>query len=210
MHALNTTIKADPLYQTSTDDEPCNPDNMTASLVLKASQGCKRAEAQIIQLMRPKLIKHVTRAGLCDDAEDIAHDALIITLKNIRALKINKPEKLQAFLFQTATNLCIGLKRKQSRRGTFARSDIIDQTASDLENVELEVEWKERFSLVQDAIESLPTPRDRTILYRVFFFEEDRSSVSNSLDMKEEHLSRCVYRAKQRLKNVMEPDYASY
>ncbi|MFT7652084.1 MAG: RNA polymerase sigma factor (sigma-70 family) [Limisphaerales bacterium] len=178
--------------------------SVMASLVVQASNGCQRAEEQIFCLMRPGLINHVARLGLPEEAEDITHDAIIIALNRIRSLGIQKPEMLQAFLFQTAKNLCISLKRKQTHRRTFARSDVIDQTISDSEDVQLNVESSETSTQVRGAIASLPTPRDKTILHRVFLMEEDRSAVSASLDIKEEHLSRCLYRAKQRLRHAME------
>jgi RNA polymerase sigma-70 factor (ECF subfamily) len=57
---------------------------------------------------------------------------------------------------------------------------------------------------VRDLLNDLNTERDREILRRFYVREEDKESICKRLDIDGVHFNRVLYRARQRLKSIIE------
>jgi RNA polymerase sigma-70 factor (ECF subfamily) len=58
--------------------------------------------------------------------------------------------------------------------------------------------------LVDQALAQLGMPRDREILRRYFLQDEDKQSICTNLGLSAEHFDRVLFRAKQRMRKLIE------
>jgi RNA polymerase sigma-70 factor (ECF subfamily) len=89
------------------------------------------------------------------------------------------------------------------RRATTADSDAVDaaadHTAGPFDNVS-----KEQVQLiVRRLLAELPVQRDREVLIRTYLEDEDKSSICESLGIDSAHYNRVLFRAKQRLRELL-------
>jgi RNA polymerase sigma-70 factor (ECF subfamily) len=57
--------------------------------------------------------------------------------------------------------------------------------------------------MLENAMEQLAQPRDREILHRFYLLEEDKSVICSALDLSAAHFDRVLYRAKQRMRELL-------
>jgi len=103
-----------------------------------------------------------------------------------------------------ALNLLTGHWRKQQRRATMTDSAQVERAAHDAPGPEGAVSRDQEQQAVRNLLEALSTPRDREILRRVYLLEEDRERVCADLGIDSVHFSRVLFRAKQRLRSLLE------
>jgi RNA polymerase sigma-70 factor (ECF subfamily) len=57
--------------------------------------------------------------------------------------------------------------------------------------------------VVRKLLDELSQPRDRQVLIRFYLDEADKREICAELDLSEEHFNRVLFRAKQRLREVL-------
>lgn len=133
-------------------------------------------------------------------AEDFAQEALRILLERLQA----EPDvRIGGFLRSTALNLLRAHRRKEGRRKTAPSGSGIEEFPTQQPDP--------RQALMQDitsaqlnvALSRLNTPRDREVLYRVYILGESREEASRKTGLSREHLSRVIYRAKERMRKIL-------
>ena len=99
-------------------------------------------------------------------AEDVAQDALREVLKALRAGRIEKPDALPAFVFETVRNLCLHHGRSAGRRDR-AVLELGRQAREAAGDPLLELVAEERRATVRGALARLPED-DRRLLILMF------------------------------------------
>ena len=177
---------------------------LSASLVNKIQIGDQKAEAEFAAACSNHLLLVLRN---CTQNPDIALDCcqktLLITLKKIRAGDIRKPESILAFLSRTAKNVVITHHRAENRYKNLGVNvchlpDQMDRT------VAREIDSEIIKCLLQKLLHQLSIPRDREILQRFYLNEESKSSICWDFGIKPEHFDRVLYRAKQRVRLMLE------
>lgn len=138
-----------------------------------------------------------------DTALDIAQDTFAIVIEKARNRGIQKPEALARFIRNTAINILIEQKRKETRRKTDMLSDIDASVTDVFSNIEQSVSKQQVKDTVMQVINELPVARDKQILINYFVKGEDKDMLCRLLEVSPEHFDKLLYRARQRLKQAL-------
>lgn len=176
-----------------------------AELVRRIQDGDHAAEEMLARRYGPKLEfilrRHVREPSL---AADLRQEALLVVIERLRGDGLNEPEKLAAFLYQTAINLARGEARTYFRRNTHPDADAIDRAAASETLLSDRLERAELARIVRQLLEELNQQRDRDLLRRFYLGEESKHSICQSLDLEPVHFDRVLYRARQRFRQILE------
>jgi RNA polymerase sigma factor (sigma-70 family) len=175
-----------------------------AALVARVGRGEAAAEQAFVLRYRRGLV--LLLRHWCRDpalAEDLAQEALLITLQRLRTGSLAEPEHLQAFLRRTAHNLLIAGQRRDARRQTSTLGDALPDLPD--ERGGPEADWTDAHlaQLVRQVVAELPVARDRELLRRHYLEDEDRESLCAEFDLDALHLNRVLHRARTRLRDLL-------
>lgn len=150
------------------------------------------------------LLRRLTRDA--DLAEDLFQSTFSVVLERLRTKGLEDPTGLAAFVQGTARNLFRNEKRKRIRQRTDSAPERFEEIsdpgalASPLDRLL----QSEKTARVRQLIVEMRNPRDREILFRVYLAEEDMDEISRDLGLDLDHFYRVLYRARQRLKSLLE------
>ena len=134
-------------------------------------------------------------------ARDVFQDTFAVVLTRLRSEALDAPERLPAFVHQTATNLAIGAFRREARRRTHADSDSLEQIAAP-GNPYLAVSDEEQRRHILRLISEMTVPRDRQLLLRHYLDDIDKPTLCAELALAPEHFDRVLHRARTRLREL--------
>jgi RNA polymerase sigma factor (sigma-70 family) len=161
------------------------------------------AEAELYRRFRRQtlfLIRH--RTHYSPDAEDLCQEALITVILKLRESAIEEPEKLAAYVRNTAIFTCIMDHRKKKRRKTDSRSDIIDDFPHVSNSPEKGIQEEDMRAALQALINEMTVDRDRELL-RLLLLDEDKKNICKILDVTPVHCDRVKSRAVKRLRELL-------
>lgn len=178
----------------------------TASeIVERIRRGDRVAEELLARRYGPKLEfilrRHAREPSL---AADLRQEALIVVIERLRTDGLAEPEKLAAFLYQTAINLARGEARTYYRRNTHPDFEAVDRAATAEPLLADLLERAELATMVRTLLEELGQERDRDILRRFYLCDEDKDSICAALDLTAAHFDRVLYRARQRFRQILQ------
>ncbi len=176
-----------------------------AELAERIASGDPAAETELVRRysrpLRFILLKRVREASLADD---LCQEALIVVLERLRGRGLEEPDKLTAFIRQTAINLAIGEARTHYRRDTHPDSERIDSAAARQPLLSEQLEQAQLAALMDRLMNELRQARDRQILRRFYLSEESKASLCSALGVTPEHFDRVLFRARQRFGKILE------
>ena len=180
-----------------------------SQLIERIAAGDSVAEQRLVeQFSRGLMVMLRQRTNDWDLAADIHQDAFIVVIKRLRKHGLQNPAGLKSFLRQTAINLFLGDRRKQSRRQTSADSDLIARVASESIGPVQSLELDQLARLVRELIAELTVPRDRQLLRRYYLVEESKQTICADLKLKSGQFDGVIHRARKRLKEKLEESAA--
>ena len=158
------------------------------------------AESELIQRYE-KVIKLILlkRTGSAQLANDLCQDTFVVALRRLRAGELRKPQSLSAFIRQTAVNISIDHYRKEKRYvhqddGTISLHHThIDHKARGIDNQTMR-------AVLEITLDQLAMSRDREILRRFYLADEDKDKICEDLQLSSTHFDRVLYRARQRMR----------
>ncbi|WP_416305962.1 RNA polymerase sigma factor [Neptunicella sp. SCSIO 80796] len=176
----------------------------TETLVTRITSGDRSAE----QLLANRYWRGLTFVlnRQTDDKElvaDLVQDTFIIVITKARNGAIDNPAALSAFIRQTGINLLIAHYRKEKRRATQPDDDIDIRVPTDALGMSHLLNSEKAVQLVQQVMQELNTKRDCQILQNYFIYEQDKKQICADLQLSAEHFDRVLFRARQRLKQLI-------
>jgi RNA polymerase sigma-70 factor (ECF subfamily) len=175
--------------------------------VSRIVSGDKHAEQELVTHYFRSLVFILKRQTQDYDlVQDIAQDTFITVITKIRANELTNADALSRFIRQIGLNLLIAHFRKETRRKTDS-SDDIDLNFNEhkhSEDIAFHINAAQIDKLVKQTIDELPTQRDRDLLIQYFIYGQSKQQLCDSFDMKPEHFDRVLYRARQRLKQLLQ------
>lgn len=178
---------------------------VAANLVNRVQNGDRTAETEMVERYSRGL-RFLLRRKTRDTTltEDFLQETWAIALVKIRENGLSKPERLAGYLCGIANNLALGENRRVNRQRTSVNSEIVALIPDESSNPFRHVSRAEVCKQVHGLLENLTKERDREILERFYVREEDKESICKRLDVDGIHFNRVLYRARQRLKSVIE------
>jgi RNA polymerase sigma-70 factor (ECF subfamily) len=178
---------------------------VAANLVTRVQNGDRAAETEMVERYSRGL-RFLLRRKTRDTTltEDFLQETWVIALVKIRDNGLDNPERLAGYLCGIANNLVLGEKRRVNRQQTAVNSEIVALIPDESSNPYRHASRAEVCNQVRDLLNDLKTERDREILKRFYVREEDKESICKRLDVSGVHFNRVLYRARQRLKSIIE------
>lgn len=175
------------------------------ALVERIAAGDAEAETALVQRFSPPVLELLTyRSGDPQLAEDLHQDTFAVVLKRLREQGIDNPEKLPAFICQTARNLLIAHRRKFSRRQTYADTETVERHSDATATAADDYQREQTAMAIAALLKELRKPRDREILHRYYVLDEPKRNICQALDLSDAHFDRVLYRARERFRTLLE------
>lgn len=176
-----------------------------SSLIDRIVAGEKSAEQELVNTYWRGLTFILNRRAQNPDlAADIAQDTFIVVIQKARTNSINNHDALAAYIRQTGVNLLIGHYRKEKRRDTSTVEDIDIHAPADGMDISRALHSEKVLAIVQQVMEELKVERDRELLRSYFVYDKSKQQICHDLELSAEHFDRVLFRARQRLKQLIE------
>jgi len=174
-------------------------------LCQKIIQGDHKAENEFVTLHYRWLLFIVRKKFNGTDLHmDIVQDAFILVIAKLKKQEVNQLKTIRAYLRTCAINIGYEYLRKNKKYVSAVDQDYLDFFEDEQAGILDQMEWQEGVDHVKQVIDELPTSRDRDILTQFYFEDQDKLQVCENLDLSPTHFDRVIYRAKQRLKALIE------
>jgi RNA polymerase sigma-70 factor (ECF subfamily) len=159
---------------------------------------------QFIRQHYPGLQAHLQRRiGDASIAAEMLSEAIATAIVHMRQGRIAQPERLAGYVYRVAMNLYRNYRREFDNRAELrAGGDDIQQLPGD-SNVDDGLEAG-IVREVRTIVAALPTARDREIVKRFYLDEEEKDDICRSLGLAPLHFDKVVFRARQRLRALLE------
>lgn len=189
------------LFNTDNDRKQFDPEKV----VNRIDEGDADAERILIEHYAPALRMILQKRYQDEQLRlDVFQDTFRVLIESIRTKTLKNPKALSSFLQSTATNLAREYMYQEGRHRVVDEHAEIDQVISQEFNNEKKLEKDELTTFVREMTQTLETDRDRLILIRFYLEEEDKELICSQLDLDSAHFDRVLYRAKQRLKKIID------
>ncbi len=175
-----------------------------AAIVAGIQQLDRSAEHAFVEKFAPRL-GYILRQRTADIdlVADLQQEAFVIVLEKLRANALNEPDKLGAYLQQTAINLYIGHVRRQTRQQTASNTELIETMSADTDQYQ-ELVRQQAAVAVKGIIENMSNERDRLIMKAFYLDEKDKAEICDELDLSYRHFDRVISRARERFRKLVE------
>lgn len=164
----------------------------------------KTAEQSLVEFYYKQLF-FILRSQTKDSdlAKDLCQDTFIIVLNKARQGEIKNPQGLTSFIRSVGINLLIDYKRKIKRQQTDATEEFAHISDALSPNLDQRVEKQRIVELIVQVINELPSQRDADILRLTYIALANKTDICSELTLSSEHYDRVLYRAKQRLNQLL-------
>jgi RNA polymerase sigma-70 factor, ECF subfamily len=180
-------------------------DSTPAALVERIQTGDRSAEQELVERYS-RGISFVIRQLVSDHdaAEDIYQETFRLVLEKIRDGAVREPERLSGFITSIARNLVVEQFRRVSRRRAREEPETDQPIASPAPSQLDGLLRAEKISLVRRVLASLPSDRDRQILYRFYLADDDKDEICDGLGVTSLQFNQILCRARERYKKLFE------
>lgn len=173
-------------------------------LVSRIETGDSQAEDELVRHYVPTvrliLLRRTRNPQL---ANDLCQDTFVIVLRRLRAGELREPLALSAFIHKIAINLSIEHFRYE-KRFVHMPDEIISLQRPQSDTKVQHIDQARARKLINQALAQLGVARDREILKRFFLQDEDKQTICDQLDLSTEHFDKVLFRAKQRMRKLIE------
>ena len=167
--------------------------------------GDKLAEGQMVRRFTPGITQIIVReTGNYAMAQELCQETLIIVLQRLRTRPLDEPEKLPAFVAQTARNLVMAERRKERRRRTDVDSESIEALADEGHAQDEDLQQKSNADAISQVLAELKSARDRLLLIRYYLRDDDKKEICRDLKLSESSFNVVLFRARSRFLELLE------
>lgn len=173
-------------------------------LVSRIETGDSQAEDELVRHYVPTvrliLLQRTRNPHL---ANDLCQDTLVIALRRLRDGELRNPQALSGFIHKIAINVSIEHFRYE-QRFVHMPDEIISLQRPQSDTKVQHIDQARARKLINQALAQLGVARDREILQRYFLQDEDKTTICSDLDLSAEHFDKVLFRAKQRMRKLIE------
>jgi RNA polymerase sigma-70 factor, ECF subfamily len=137
-------------------------------------------------------------------AEDLCQDTLVKALEKIRQGDVREPARLSGFILGIAKFIAIDYIRKLRSAIKIEDVGAAEHVPDPANNPYEQIVEKENAQIVRRIIGEMSIQRDRDVLFRYYILEEEKDKICTDLRVSREQLSRIIFRARQRYKELHE------
>ncbi len=182
------------------------PDDLSSpeELVRRILLGDRHAETELVEKYQ-KTISFILHRKFWDKPfiDDVLQETFTAVIIAIREGKLREPKALPGFIRQTAFNIGYRYLRNDYKHQKDDDLDSTSELPDSNANLYDDIEKEDLLRFVRKAIEELPVKRDRKILIQFYYNGEGKADICKYLDISAEHFDRVIYRARERLKKLI-------
>lgn len=167
-------------------------------LVERIRTGDQSAEAELAERWG-RGVRVIVQRSLSDTnaIDDLCQETLLLAIRKVRNGELRESSRLPGFIAALARNLVIEHgRRKRPAPLTDAANPSVD--ASQLNDLIRE----QRARKVRQVLQSLPSDRDREMLFCFYLTGEDKDSICRRLGLSSLHFNRVLHRARERYREL--------
>ncbi len=182
-----------------------NKSRISGELAKKITNGDRVAGNEFVQINYRWLLFIVRRKFThSNNHEDIVQDTFMLVINKLQKGSINNPNTILAYLRTAAINIGFEYLRKDKKFRSAIDQDLLDVIEDAQDDVLSTLIWEDRVEYVKQVMAELKIQRDKDILIKFYFKDQDKPSICTELNLSTEHFDKVLYRAKQRLKQLIE------
>ena len=174
-------------------------------LVERIRAGDRAAEAEFVRTYERGVrvfVRRHTRPGE-PMIDDFVQDVLHQVLQKLRAGEVRDPAALPAYLRATIVHVTTAEYRRRASRGDTVSTDALASVAGVADPAE-QLRTTQLAERVRTLLAELPVARDRVLLIRFYLDECSKDEVCAELGIAPDHFRRVVFRARERLRELVE------
>lgn len=177
---------------------------LSGELAKKITNGDKNASNEFVQINYQWLLFIVRgKFAQSNNHEDIVQDSFMLVLSKLQQGKINQPHTIMAYLRTTAINIGFEYLRKDKKFTSAINQDFLEVIEDAKEDILSTIIWDDKIKYVKQVMTELKVQRDKDILIKFYFQDQDKPTICQLLNLSTEHFDRVLYRAKERLKQII-------
>lgn len=181
-----------------------NAKNQTSEdLLARLRSGDESAVALLVDRFQGAMTLFATKRTDKNAAPDLVQEAFAIAVNKIKAGEPRDPAHLPSFLRFTLVSVITSNIRIKKRREVNEKDVSAQDKTSDFATLD---DWNE--SAVQSVVSEVTSGRDNTILRAYYLEETPKSKICADLKITAAHLDRVLYRAKRKLRQLLDSDEA--
>ena len=168
--------------------------------------GDESAFSELVAMYRDPLTFFIQRyVHDLPTAEDIAIDVFMELVVHAKRYRFH--ESLRTYLFMIARSRAIDWLRQQKRRPTAPLEDV-EESLADTQSLEEEVLRNERSRALHKALAQLPEDQQAAV-HLVYFEERSYADTAKIMKKTRKQIDNLLYRAKQKLKELLGEEAAA-
>ena len=137
-------------------------------------------------------------------AEDLVNQAFVESLDKLAQQQIADPGRFSGFVYGVAFNLLRNHRRKMdNRRENRASSIVLDNLPSSASLFDQLLD-ENIATAIRRIVTELPIARDREVVRRFYLEEHAKATICADLGLSPLHFDKIVFRARRRLRRLME------
>lgn len=178
------------------------------AVVKRILAGDKTAEEDMINMYQQGLhtvLRGKIYKGNESVLDDVIQETWRVVIEKVRANELEEHEKLAQFIVRVGINQLRMFGRKYRDREE-QDNDILDSVGDDDADPSGFLEKIKLAELIRKKIDELKQPRDRELLKSYYLDEQSKESLCRRHGLDEKHLSRVLFRARNRFKALWDKD----
>jgi RNA polymerase sigma-70 factor (ECF subfamily) len=206
---INTKFHYNVLGDMTISESECNESTKSVSvlsgeLAVKIIQGNSNASNAFV-LMNYRWLLFIIRKKFArsNNHEDIVQDTFMLVINKLKQGSVNNPQAILAYLRTTAINIGFEYLRKDKKFTSAVDQDYLEVIEDSKDDILSTIIWNDKVKYVKQVLSELKVQRDKDILTQFYFEDQSKVSICKKLDLSSEHFDRVLYRAKQRLKQLI-------
>lgn len=177
---------------------------LSGELAVKITQGDTQASNAFVQMNYRWLLFIIRKKfARSNNHEDIVQDTFMLVINKLKQGSINNPQTILAYLRTTAINIGFEYLRKDKKFTSAVDQDYLEVIEDAKDDILSTIIWNDKVKYVKQVLSELKIQRDKDILTQFYFEDQSKTSICKKLDLSSEHFDRVLYRAKQRLKQLI-------
>ena len=168
-------------------------------------RGDAAAEAELVDRYGKGLLYLLVRR--VDDAEsarDLLQETFAVAIDRLRKVRLDNPERLAGYLRGIAIRVSLSTGRQRKREPYSVDPDLVAGIPDDRPQHAERLASEQVSEAVRRLLEKMPVERDRELLIRFYIYEQEKQHICDLLGLSSQHFDRVIYRAKKRLRKLLE------
>ncbi len=182
-----------------------NTSILSGELAQKIAEGNSSAEGEFVGLNYRWLLFIVRRKfNQSNNHEDIVQDTFMLVIAKLKQGSVRNPQAILGFLRTAAIQIGYDYLRKDKKFTSDIDPDLMETFSDAQEDILSTLIWNDKLKFIKEMIDGLKIQRDKDILINFYLKDQSKQSICNDLDLSPAHFDRVIFRAKERLKKIIE------